>query len=47
VRREWDELIEEMRSDPNKLHFQRNADFDFDLEGAFPRTCGRSSLSSW
>jgi magnesium-protoporphyrin IX monomethyl ester (oxidative) cyclase len=46
VRREWDELIEEMRSDPNKLHFQRNADFDFDLE-RIPEDCARSSLSSW
>jgi len=31
VRREWNELIEEMRSDPNKSHFQRNGDFDLDL----------------
>ena len=28
VRAEWDKLIAEMRSDPNKRHFVRNADFD-------------------
>jgi magnesium-protoporphyrin IX monomethyl ester (oxidative) cyclase len=28
VRAEWDELIAEMRSDPNKRHFQRNADWN-------------------
>jgi magnesium-protoporphyrin IX monomethyl ester (oxidative) cyclase len=28
VREEWDELIAEMRSDPNKGHFKRNADWD-------------------
>jgi magnesium-protoporphyrin IX monomethyl ester (oxidative) cyclase len=28
VRKEWDELIAEMRSDPNKRHFQRNEEFD-------------------
>ena len=31
VRREWDELIEEMRSDPNKGHFIRTDAFDVDL----------------
>ncbi|MFO1160323.1 MAG: magnesium-protoporphyrin IX monomethyl ester (oxidative) cyclase [Reyranellaceae bacterium] len=31
VRREWNELIEEMRSDPNRTHFQRNGEFDLDL----------------
>ncbi|MFO1173145.1 MAG: magnesium-protoporphyrin IX monomethyl ester (oxidative) cyclase [Hyphomicrobiaceae bacterium] len=28
VRGEWDELIAEMRSDPNKGHFKRNAEWD-------------------
>ncbi|MEM6761314.1 MAG: magnesium-protoporphyrin IX monomethyl ester (oxidative) cyclase [Pseudomonadota bacterium] len=28
VREEWDELIAEMRSDPNKGHFKKNADWD-------------------
>jgi magnesium-protoporphyrin IX monomethyl ester (oxidative) cyclase len=31
VRSEWDELVAEMRRDPNKSHFVRNEDFDFDL----------------
>lgn len=28
VRREWDELIAEMKSDPNKGHFKRNEEWD-------------------
>ena len=28
VRADWDELIAEMRSDPNKGHFKKNADWD-------------------
>jgi magnesium-protoporphyrin IX monomethyl ester (oxidative) cyclase len=28
VRAEWDKLIAEMRSDPNRRHFVRNSDFD-------------------
>lgn len=33
VRREWDELIAEMKSDPNKGHFKRNEQWDdFDLD---------------
>ena len=28
VRKEWDELLAEMESDPNKGHFKRNADWD-------------------
>jgi magnesium-protoporphyrin IX monomethyl ester (oxidative) cyclase len=28
VREEWDVLIEEMRSDPNRGHFKRNSDWD-------------------
>ncbi len=31
VRREWDELLAEMRRDPNKSHFVRNENFDLDL----------------
>jgi magnesium-protoporphyrin IX monomethyl ester (oxidative) cyclase len=30
VRREWDGLMAEMRSDPNKHHFKRPDDFEFD-----------------
>jgi magnesium-protoporphyrin IX monomethyl ester (oxidative) cyclase len=34
VRREWDELINEMKSDPNKGHFKRTEDWkDIDFEG--------------
>jgi magnesium-protoporphyrin IX monomethyl ester (oxidative) cyclase len=28
VRKEWDELLDEMESDPNKGHFKRNEDWD-------------------
>ncbi|MEM9267686.1 MAG: ferritin family protein, partial [Pseudomonadota bacterium] len=28
VRQEWDELMHELRSDPNKTHFKKNADWD-------------------
>ena len=31
VREEWDKLIAEMRSDPNKKHFVRTADFNADF----------------
>ena len=31
VRGEWDELVAEMRRDPNKDHFVRNEQFDLDL----------------
>ncbi len=37
VREEWDALIAEMKSDPNKGHFKRNADWDeIDIEGLKP-----------
>ncbi|WP_296577100.1 magnesium-protoporphyrin IX monomethyl ester (oxidative) cyclase [Phreatobacter sp.] len=32
VRAEWDELLAEMRRDPNRGHFKREGGFDFDLE---------------
>jgi magnesium-protoporphyrin IX monomethyl ester (oxidative) cyclase len=32
VQAEWDELIAELRSDPNKGHFVRNDDWQFELE---------------
>src|ERR671911_2920070 len=32
ARGEWDELIAEMRSDPNKGHFIRTADWQVDLD---------------
>ncbi|MFB0613059.1 magnesium-protoporphyrin IX monomethyl ester (oxidative) cyclase [Aurantiacibacter poecillastricola] len=36
VREEWDELIAEMKSDPNKRHFKRDASFDGVIEGLEP-----------
>lgn len=33
VRRDWDELINEMRSDPNKGHFTRGDDWEADIAG--------------
>ena len=36
VRREWDGLIAELRSDPNKGHFVRNEKFDVDLSDMEP-----------
>jgi magnesium-protoporphyrin IX monomethyl ester (oxidative) cyclase len=32
VRDEWDVLIDEMKSDPNRGHFTRNADWKLELE---------------
>ena len=38
VREDWDKLIARMRSDPNKGHFKKNADWDHvDWEGMEPR----------
>ena len=31
IRADWDDLMDEMRSDPNKGHFVRNAEWDADL----------------
>ncbi|MDR7036347.1 MULTISPECIES: magnesium-protoporphyrin IX monomethyl ester (oxidative) cyclase [Methylobacterium] len=36
VRAEWTVLIDELRADPNKRHFVRNAEFDVDLSGLDP-----------
>ena len=36
VRAQWDELIAEMRSDPNKKHFVRNDEFDADFSNLPP-----------
>ncbi|MEM8571208.1 MAG: magnesium-protoporphyrin IX monomethyl ester (oxidative) cyclase [Pseudomonadota bacterium] len=37
VREEWDELLAQMKSDPNKKHFKKNADWDqIDWEGMDP-----------
>ena len=36
VRGEWDALIGEMKSDPNKKHFKRDASFDGVIEGLEP-----------
>ena len=43
VQTEWDALIAEMRSDPNKGHFVRNADWQFDL-AAVPEGLRRELL---
>ena len=32
VRAQWDELVQELREDPNRNHFKRNAEFDIDLD---------------
>jgi len=37
VRAEWDKLLEQMRSDPNKAHFKKNAEWDADWEGMEPK----------
>lgn len=38
VREEWDKLIARMKSDPNKGHFKKNADWDdIDWDGMEPR----------
>ena len=36
VRAEWDDLIAEMKSDPNKNHFKRDRSFDGVIEGLEP-----------
>jgi magnesium-protoporphyrin IX monomethyl ester (oxidative) cyclase len=36
MRKQWDELIDEFRSDPNKDHFKRNAEFDADFSHYSP-----------
>ena len=36
VREQWDELIAELKSDPNKRHFVRNEEFDADFSGLPP-----------
>ena len=36
VREEWDVLLAQMRSDPNKGHFKKNAEWDADWEGMDP-----------
>lgn len=36
VRAEWDQLIAEMRSDPNKRHFRRTEEFDVDFSDLPP-----------
>ncbi len=37
VRKDWDALLEEMRADPNKGHFKKNAEWDADWEGMDPK----------
>ena len=36
VRGEWDKLIAQMKSDPNKGHFKKNDDWDVDWDGMDP-----------
>lgn len=40
VRREWDELMAEMESDPNKRHFKREGSFAGIIEGLAPELRG-------
>jgi hypothetical protein len=47
VRREWDELIAEMKSDPNKGHFKRNETGTMSTSKACRKACARSSSTSW
>ena len=37
VRAEWDKLLDQMRSDPNKGHFKKNAEWDADWDGMEPK----------
>jgi magnesium-protoporphyrin IX monomethyl ester (oxidative) cyclase len=37
VREDWDKLVAEMRADPNKRHFMRNAFFDVDVNAMEPK----------
>jgi magnesium-protoporphyrin IX monomethyl ester (oxidative) cyclase len=37
VRTDWDQLVAEMRADPNKRHFMRNAFFDLDVNAMPPK----------
>jgi magnesium-protoporphyrin IX monomethyl ester (oxidative) cyclase len=37
VRKDWDELLAEMRADPNKFHFKKNAEWDADWAGMDPK----------
>ena len=47
VRAEWDKLIGQMKSDPNKGHFKKNADWDkVDWDGMDP-PCGARSSTFW
>ena len=47
IRDEWDPLIKEMRSDPNKRHFQKTSEWDdFDFEDLEPGL-GKSLLTFW
>lgn len=36
VRAEWDALIAQMKSDPNRAHFKKNAEWDADWAGMDP-----------
>jgi magnesium-protoporphyrin IX monomethyl ester (oxidative) cyclase len=37
IRPEWDKLIGQMKADPNKGHFKKNAEWDADWEGMDPK----------
>ena len=37
VRADWDKLIAQMKSDPNKTHFKKNAEWDADWDGMEPK----------
>ena len=47
VRAEWNLLIAEMESDPNKFHFKRGDEWDPMSLDDLPKSCARSSWTSW
>ena len=46
VRAEWDQLIAELQSDPNKLHFRRTEEFDGDFSTLPPALAKDFATSS-
>ena len=46
VRATWDALIDEMKADPNKGHFKKNADWDhIDWDGMEPKLTPASATA--
>ena len=46
VRAEWDALIAELRSDPNKKHFIRTDEFDDDFSDCCPEQLARNAAAT-